>query len=360
MKRVILGGLLAATGAASSAVMAADDTGATYFSALGTYSFLDDHRQSKDDFGYQVGLGHNFSPNWAGEINFNKGNFDIPGTGTNQTLTGYSADLLYKFLPDSVFRPYVLAGGGLLSDSISGGDTHDAFLAEVGAGLLTGIGSQTGSTRVQLRTEAKYRLEWANPGLYGPKDPSDLIFGVGLQVMFGAPVPQPAARVAPPPPPPAPAPPPPPPPPAPLDSDGDGVPDSIDQCPNTPKGDKVDAVGCTIKSEIKLEGVNFATDSADLVPESAYVLDQAVLTLKKYPELVIEVHGHTDNRGSQKHNLPLSQRRAESVMRYLREHGVTNTMTAKGYGQEHPIADNATAEGRLQNRRVSLKIASGL
>jgi len=130
----------------------------------------------------------------------------------------------------------------------------------------------------------------------------------------------------------------------------------MDRCPNTPKGDMVDAYGCTIKDEIKLEGVNFATDSAELIPASESVLDYAVATLKKHPELVIEVHGHTDSRGTAKHNLVLSQHRAESVMSYLQEHGVTNTLTAKGYGEDRPIADNATAEGRLQNRRVSLHV----
>jgi OOP family OmpA-OmpF porin len=193
-----------------------------------------------------------------------------------------------------------------------------------------------------------------------PNNPGDVILGVGFQLMFGAPTPPPpVAKVLPPPPAPTPPPPPPPPPPVDGDDDGDGVPNSIDKCPNTPKGDMVDAYGCTIKDEIKLEGVNFATDSAELVPESAYVLSYGVDTLKKHPDLVIEVHGHTDNRGSAQHNLVLSRRRAESVMAYLKEHGVTNTMTAKGYGKDHPIADNATPEGRLQNRRVSLHIVSG-
>jgi OOP family OmpA-OmpF porin len=89
------------------------------------------------------------------------------------------------------------------------------------------------------------------------------------------------------------------------------------------------------------------------------VLSYAVDTLKKYPNLVIEVRGHTDNRGAKKHNLVLSQRRADSVMRYLKEHGVTNTMTAKGFGQNNPVADNKTADGRLENRRVTLRIVSG-
>ena len=81
--------------------------------------------------------------------------------------------------------------------------------------------------------------------------------------------------------------------------------------------------------------------------------------MKKNPEMVIEVAGHTDSRGGQQHNLVLSQRRAESVMQYLKEHGVTNKMTAHGYGEDEPIADNKTAEGRAANRRVGLRIVGG-
>ena len=145
----------------------------------------------------------------------------------------------------------------------------------------------------------------------------------------------------------------------PLDSDGDGVIDSEDQCPNTPKGDKVDIHGCTIKDEIKLKGVHFDTDSAVLAPDSESVLNDAVATLKKNPSLVIEVRGHTDSRGSKKHNQVLSQKRAESVEAYLKEHGVTNTLSAKGFGESNPRADNKTEEGRAENRRVSLRIIGG-
>jgi OOP family OmpA-OmpF porin len=105
--------------------------------------------------------------------------------------------------------------------------------------------------------------------------------------------------------------------------------------------------------------VHFATDSAELLPDSIETLEYGVATLKKYPEMVIEVRGHTDSTGSKQHNQVLSQHRAESVLRYLKDHGVTNSMTAKGYGQEMPIASNATAQGRQQNRRVSLRIVGG-
>ena len=356
MKRVMLGSLIGVVGFASGSAVAADDSGAWYVSPMAQYHDLDPGRISKDNFGAQIGLGYNLLHGFAVEADVNRGNFSISGSNADQRLTGYSIDVIKKFFPDSVIRPYVLAGTGVMDDTLTRSPhTFHAILAEAGVGLLTGLGDQTGSTRVQLRTEAKYRLEWANPGLYGPKDPSDLIFGFGVQMEFGAPAP-------PPPPPPkivevqAPPPPPPPPPPGPVDSDGDGVPDSIDQCPNTPKGDQVDSVGCTIKDEIKLQGVNFATGSAELIPTSDFVLSYAVSSLKKNPSLVIEVDGHTDSVGSAQKNLALSQARAESVMQYLKQHGVTNSMTAKGYGKDRPIADNKTADGRLQNRRVSLKI----
>lgn len=362
MQRVILGGLIAVGGIASGSALANDDSGAWYVSPMLQYDLLDRERISKDNFGGQIGVGYNLLHGFAVEADANRANFSISGSPVEQRLTGYSLDVIKKFFPDSIVRPYVLVGGGELDDTLTKFPrTFHTYLAEAGAGLLTGLGDQTGSTRVQLRTEVKYRLEWANPGLYGPKDPSDLIFGVGLQMEFGAPVPPP-----PPPPPPkivevqAPPPPPPPaPPPGPVDSDGDGVPDDIDQCPNTPKGTPVDSVGCPIRDEIKLQGVNFATGSAELIPTSDFVLSYAVSSLKKNPALVIEVDGHTDSVGGAQKNLALSQARAESVMLYLKAHGVTNSMTAKGFGKDRPIADNKTADGRLQNRRVSLKIVGG-
>jgi OOP family OmpA-OmpF porin len=321
---------------------------------------LDKGRIAKDDFGAQFGVGAALPHGLAVEADFSRATFDVTGTNLSQRLSVYSLDVIKKFFPDSILQPYVLVGGGLMQDTLTKyPHTYQTFEGEAGLGLLYGLGSQTGSTRVQLRTEAKYRLDFANRNFAGPEDPSDLVFGVGLNVEFGAPVP-------PPPPPPPPkivevqAPPPPPPPPAgPLDSDNDGVPDSIDQCPGTPAGDRVDSVGCTISGEIKLQGVNFATGSSELIPTSDFVLSYAVQTLKKNPTLVIEVDGHTDSVGSAKKNLELSQARAETVMNYLKTHGVTNSLTAKGYGEENPIADNKTSDGRLQNRRVSLKVVSG-
>jgi OOP family OmpA-OmpF porin len=143
-----------------------------------------------------------------------------------------------------------------------------------------------------------------------------------------------------------------------LDSDGDGVVDSKDKCPDTPKGDRVDSSGCSFTTEIRLPGVVFDTDKADLRPESFPILDGAVETLKRYPELAIEVAGHTDSVGSDAYNKSLSQRRAETVRQYLAAKGASNALTARGYGERQPIAKNTTEEGRLENRRVTLRIVS--
>ncbi len=363
MKRIWVLGLMAASAAAGTA-LAADDTGAWYFSPMLQYNKIDDHRQANQDYGYQLGLGYDLPKEWAAELNYGSFETNHRAGGPALHLYQHSIDVLKKFAPDADYHPYLIGGTGELDDVVPTVGYKRAWMAEAGAGIITGIGDQTGSTRWQFRAEGKYRYEFINHNVDGVKDPKDLLFGIGVQFMFGAPEAKPmlAAAAPPPPPPPAAEPPPPPPPPPvmkPLDSDGDGVPDSMDKCPNTPKGDKVDANGCTIRDEIKLEGVHFATDSAKLTDDSDEVLGYAVRTLKAHPELVIEVRGHTDNTGSKKHNLVLSQHRAESVMEYLRAHGVTNTLTAKGYGEDLPIASNATAEGRAQNRRVTLKIVGG-
>lgn len=141
-----------------------------------------------------------------------------------------------------------------------------------------------------------------------------------------------------------------------LDSDADGVVDSQDKCPDTPKGDRVDASGCSFKDEIKLPGVVFETNSSDLKAESIPVLEGAVATLKRYPDLKIEVAGHTDSRGSDAYNLDLSSRRAATVLKFLQDGGVTNALKSRGYGERQPVSSNNTDDGRQQNRRVVLRV----
>ena len=140
---------------------------------------------------------------------------------------------------------------------------------------------------------------------------------------------------------------------APRDSDGDGVPDDRDRCPGTIAGARVDANGCEF---VTLKGVNFANNSAELNAEATAVLDQAAAGLQRRGDMKVEVAGHTDNRGSAQLNRDLSQRRAESVMRYLVSKGANAAnLSARGYGPDSPVADNNSSSGRALNRRVELR-----
>ena len=142
-----------------------------------------------------------------------------------------------------------------------------------------------------------------------------------------------------------------------VDGDNDGIVDRLDSCPNSAAGAKVDGKGCELAEVIVLKGVNFESGSARLTADSQGELNELVQTMNKYPSLVIEVAGHTDNSGSVAFNTRLSGQRAAAVVDYLAEKGIDAArLQAKGYGPDQPIADNATAEGRAKNRRVELHI----
>lgn len=148
---------------------------------------------------------------------------------------------------------------------------------------------------------------------------------------------------------------------APVDSDGDGVIDPDDRCPGTPRGMRVDVVGCPVlfgptDRAVVLQGVNFRTGSAILTRPSLVVLDSVARILVALPTVKIEIGGHTDNVGGATMNLRLSQARARSVMRYLNQRGVPlSRMAAVGYGPRIPVAPNTTAAGRARNRRVEMR-----
>lgn len=150
------------------------------------------------------------------------------------------------------------------------------------------------------------------------------------------------------------------------DSDGDGVYDSVDRCPDTPKGVKVDQYGCPppvrkvmemkVGETYTFKDVQFETNKADLKASAYPALEAVAEALKAQPNLNVQIEGHTDSTGKKDYNQQLSQRRAESVMKYLNAKGIAaERMTATGYGMTRPIASNDTAQGRTENRRVEFK-----
>jgi len=115
---------------------------------------------------------------------------------------------------------------------------------------------------------------------------------------------------------------------------------------------------------IDLKGVNFDFDKATLRPDAVAILDEAVAILGKYPDLKVEVAGHTDAIGTEQYNQGLSERRAQAVYDYLAGHGIDagRMVGPSGYGETRPIAPNTNEdgsdnpEGRAKNRRTELNV----
>ena len=106
---------------------------------------------------------------------------------------------------------------------------------------------------------------------------------------------------------------------------------------------------------VAVYGIHFDTGKATILPDSADTLKQIVLLLQQTPDLKLRVEGHTDNQGNAAANQTLSEKRALAVVAWLTSNGVAaGRLTAKGYGQTKPVADNATEDGRAKNRRVEL------
>ncbi len=138
------------------------------------------------------------------------------------------------------------------------------------------------------------------------------------------------------------------------DSDGDGVTDDKDICPNTYKNDKVNSDGCP---KIVNLNIQFEYGSHIVQKESIPIIDTYANFLKKYPNYSIEIIGYTDNRGSKRYNLKLSEKRAKEVAKLLILRGVNpKQISYKGMGESNPIADNNTPEGRAKNRRIEAKL----
>lgn len=146
------------------------------------------------------------------------------------------------------------------------------------------------------------------------------------------------------------------------DKDGDGVADKNDKCPEvaglaTLKGCPEIKKDVLKKAAVSAQGIFFETGSNVIQKKSYKNLDALALIMKTDPALIAEVQGHTDNVGDAAKNKALSQKRADAVKTYLVSKGVDAArLTAVGYGQEQPVADNKTKEGKAKNRRVEFKL----
>lgn len=390
------------------------ESGQGYFSVMGSYIDDDSDRGVDDGInGGQFGFGYALNDAFNVEALFS---FAVPSVGSNdEQHYGLGIDLQRVFRRGERFSPYLHVGAGYFRVEPAGAvPTSDGGMFSAGAGFLLDMFD----SNVALRGEYRRRMDQATS-----KNLHDDIISLGVQIPFGDATPKfvdsdgdgvadsmdrcpntpagtrvdsygceldsdgdgvkdsqdkcPGT-------------------PAgmsvnadgcPMDSDGDGVADDKDKCPGTPAGAKVDATGCEldgdndgvvdrldecpnsapgvqvdikgceIKEEIALQGVNFESNSDRLLPGATSVLDDAVSTLKKNPTIKFEVAGHTDSDGAADYNAGLSARRATTVHDFLASNGIAeNRMTVRGYGEAQPIADNSTAAGKAQNRRVVLRI----
>lgn len=352
-------------------VLAEADDGDRYLTVMGSYLDDDKERGVEDGFrGARIGYGYALNDYWNVEGAISQ--FDLDGLPGQKHFT-IGADLQFVIARASRLSPYLFVGTSHINVDDDGTEST-GFAWSGGAGLRI---DPSKNSKASLQLE--YRLR--NDDALGP-DLSDTIVSFGLHYPFGkksAPAPAPAPKPAP-----APAPEP-----EPvdsdrdgviddldecpntvagaavddkgceLDSDGDGVVDRLDECPGTRAGAQVDIKGCEIKEEIRLPGVNFETNSDRLLPGAESVLNDAAASLVKNPSIEVEVAGHTDSDGSAEYNESLSARRAATVRDYLVSQGVSeDRMTARGYGELQPIADNTTREGKAQNRRVVLTITA--
>ncbi len=288
--------------------------------------------------------------------------------------------------------PFVLAGAGALgvrsATAAVGNDTDLAF--HLGGGVMMHV-TETLTLRVDLRNT----ISPQQGEIGGATNSPEILFGLGwTRRPPRPPEPPPQARPEPLPmvlPPPSdtdgdgfiddedgcpdeaglspdgcPEPEPEPPPDTDTDTDGDGILDVDDACVDEPESINAfeDADGCPdeLPSDLgafegTLEGVTFQSNSARLRPGSRRTLDEVVAVLGKYPQVRVEISGHTDSSGALEHNVELSTARAEAVKVYLVERGVTeDRVDTRGAGADEPVDTNATVEGRANNRRIEFRL----
>jgi len=146
-----------------------------------------------------------------------------------------------------------------------------------------------------------------------------------------------------------------------ADSDRDGVIDALDACSDTPPPGLVDSSGCyrTLEKEVRVViDVEFDYNSANSRPEHKEQLQQVADFMQQYPTTRVTFEGHTDSRGSDSYNLRLSEQRAATIAKLLTEAFNIDSarISAIGFGESKPIADNDSDVGRQKNRRVVAEI----
>lgn len=310
-----------------------------YIAPFGTFIRTDEDRRAIDGWGGGLAVGKMLDKHFNVEIKGFYQGFGGKNSG-GWDLSGGTADLQYYFMRDT-FSPYVVvAAGGM--NSCMGSRCAAGVIGEAGLGFTYEL-----NDNLLLRSDVRYRYNnnLNNRVQAGNDQFDDMTVNLGFVIPFGdkpktasykpvAAAPAPVAvvstpvQVTPAPP--------------------------VDRCHGRNiKGSQVDANGCPVR--LVLKGEHFKYDSSELVLNAKQILDDLAADLIKYPQKnTIEVSGHTSSEGSDAYNMKLSERRAHSVVSYLKMKGIPNKLLARGFGETQPNADNATEAGREENRRVEL------
>ena len=330
MKLIKLSSVVLALAALVFHTTAWADAPLTLTLGAGTYAWGDE-RNLDSELLPKVDIEFRIDDNWAAELSFAQGETSTDTGNQDVDVDAWDLGFLYYFPSQESLHPYIGFGGGRMELDGLYGDSSDMH-SNLGAGFRYYF-----TDHWNWRGDARW-LHTFDGSI------NDVSLSVGIAYNFASPPP-------PPPPPPVEEPP------APVDRDGEGVPDDIDECPDTPAGVRVDDRGCPLKvtrvASIRLK-VNFEFDSDGVQEHNFNDVRELADFLKRFDYIDVELEGHTDSIGSEDYNQRLSQRRAEAVLELLvNEHGISpSRLFARGYGESQPIASNDIEQGRAENRRV--------
>jgi OOP family OmpA-OmpF porin len=352
--------------------------GSIEISPFAGYNFFEKRQNLEDSPVFGGRLGYNFTSNFGVEatgefirsnVNDKSKKFTREGQFTSPTdgvdIIMYHLDLIYHFMPESSFNPFIVAGYGV-ADYSPKINSKNMSVINFGAGAKYWL-TDNFALRLDVRDNMVY-----DDQIHNIEATLGVVFAFGgRDKAEAAPVAKPVEP--------------------PVDSDGDGVPDYLDKCPGTPAGVVVDKNGCPpvakkvviLASEPKVaekvvaavaekeaevvvlafEDVHFDFDQSTLTPEAKTILKRDIQLLKENPNAKIRVAGYTSAAGTPEYNQKLSERRAKAVQEYLISEGIItrDRLSTIGYGETSPAAYEAApkehySDAAKSNMRVLFEI----
>ena len=326
-----------------SASIAFAETKKIEISPMIGYNIAEGNLNFKDD-GYTVySLEAQFNSknsSWSPEVSFMTSTKGSGKTGTR--ITRGAMNGVKTFNAIGRVTPFAKAGLGVEMISDKAYENKDSLYLDAGAGLKVPF-----TKMIALKLETIYMAKYNNE-----RYDNNLVVMAGINLAFGdykqkeAPkstlitpkklTPKSVVKSAQ------------------KDNDKDGIIDSLDKCPNSPLHSKVDTKGCAQMVTLKL---NFKSDSTQLVHDASQTIDNFVDFLKIQTSYRTKLIAYSDASGNTKHNLILSQQRANAIKEMIISKGISaKRVTAVGMGDSSPIADNGTVKGRAQNRRIEAEL----